>query len=167
MKISVVGIGFVGLPLAAAFSSMGSRVCCLDTDAKKIENLKKGILPINEPGLEPLVAEGLKHNLLDFTTDYDQALDGCDILFIAVGTPPGNDGSADLQYVKSVARTVGQKITRPLIVADKSTVPVGTADFVRSIIQSELDVRKVAVDFWVVSNPEFMAEGREIGRAHV
>jgi len=162
MKISVVGIGFVGLPLAAAFSSMGSRVRCLDTDAKKIENLKKGILPINEAGLELLVLEGLKHKLLEFTTDYDQALDGCDVLFIAVGTPPGNDGSADLQYVESVARMVGQKITKPLIVADKSTVPVGTADFVRSIIQEELDKRGVAVDFWVVSNPEFMAEGRAV-----
>lgn len=162
MKISVVGIGFVGLPLAAAFASMGSRVCCLDNDAQKIAGLKKGILPITEPGLEALVLEGLKHNLLDFTTDYDAALEECDILFIAVGTPPGNDGSADLQYVESVARTVGQKITRPLIIADKSTVPVGTADFVRETIQKELDARGAAIDFWVVSNPEFMAEGRAV-----
>lgn len=162
MKISVVGIGFVGLPLAAAFASMGNRVCCLDNDANKIEDLKKGILPINEPGLESLVLEGLKHNLLDFTVDYDSALNGCDVLFIAVGTPPGNDGSADLQYVESVARTVGQKITMPLIVADKSTVPVGTAKLVRKIIQEEIDRRGVVVDFWVVSNPEFMAEGRAV-----
>ncbi|MDR3583415.1 MAG: UDP-glucose/GDP-mannose dehydrogenase family protein [Candidatus Pacebacteria bacterium] len=162
MKITVVGIGFVGLPLAAAFSSMGSRVCCLDNDAKKIEGLKKGILPITEPGLEPLVLEGLKHKLLDFTTDYDAALADCDILFIAVGTPSGNDGSADLQYVEKVAHTIGQKITKPLIVADKSTVPVGTADLVKKIIQEELDKRGAAVDFWVVSNPEFMAEGRAV-----
>lgn len=162
MKISVVGIGFVGLPLAAAFASMGNRVVCLDTDAKKIERLKDGEMPINEPGLEPLVLEGLKHNLLDFTTDYDKALSDCDILFIAVGTPPGADGSADLQYVESVAHTVGQKMGKPLIVVDKSTVPVGTAKFVQGIIQSELDRRGEKIDFWVVSNPEFMAEGRAV-----
>lgn len=162
MKIGVVGIGFVGLPLAAAFASMGSRVQCLDSDAKKIENLKKGIMPIAEPGLEALVLEGLKHNLLNFTTDYDEVLAQCDILFIAVGTPPGDDGSADLRYVESVARTIGKKITHPLIIADKSTVPVGTAQFVRAIIQQELDKRGVAVDFWVASNPEFMAEGRAV-----
>lgn len=160
MKITVVGIGFVGLPLAAALASMGSRVHCLDSDAKKIENLKKGIMPIAEPGLEALVLEGLKHNLLHFTTDYGSALENCEVLFIAVGTPPGNDGSADLRYVESVAHSVGKKITQPLIIADKSTVPVGTAEFVRGIIQEELDKRAVAVDFWVVSNPEFMAEGR-------
>ena len=161
-SIGVVGIGFVGLPLAAAFASMGRRVYCLDTDVKKIENLKKGMIPINEPGLEPLVADGLKHHLLHFTTDYDEVLSQSEIIFIAVGTPPGDDGSADLRYVESVARTIGQKMTKPLIVADKSTVPVGTADFVHKVIQEELHKRGLEIDFWVVSNPEFMAEGRAV-----
>lgn len=162
MKISVVGIGFVGLPLAAAFSSMGNQVCCLDNDAAKIAGLKEGILPISEAGLEALVLEGLQHNLLDFTTDYDKALADCDVLFVAVGTPPGDDGSADLQYIKAVAHTIGKKMTGPLIVANKSTVPVGTANLVRSIIQEELDKRDEIFDFCVVSNPEFMAEGRAV-----
>ncbi|EKE10987.1 MAG: hypothetical protein ACD_15C00162G0003 [uncultured bacterium] len=162
MKITVVGIGFVGLPLAAAFASMGNQVYCLDNDIEKIENLKKGIMPISEPGLDGLVMEGMKHNLLNFTNDYDEALADCEILFIAVGTPPGDDGSADLRYVESVAHTIGRKIARPLIVVDKSTVPVGTAAFVHKAIQEELEKRKTSVDFWVVSNPEFMAEGRAV-----
>jgi UDPglucose 6-dehydrogenase len=162
MKIGVIGIGFVGLPLAAAFAKMGNTVYCLDNDAKKIENLKKGILPIDEPGLETLVTEGMKHGLLKFTTDYDETLGNAEVLFIAVGTPPGDDGSADLRYVESVARTIGQKMTHPLIVADKSTVPVGTANMVRGIIQEELDKREAKIDFWVISNPEFMAEGRAV-----
>lgn len=162
MKIGVIGIGFVGLPLAAAFAKMGNSVYCLDTDAKKIENLKKGILPIDEAGLEELVERGMKHKLLHFTTDYDETLAHAEIIFVAVGTPPGDDGSADLRYVESVAHEIGSRMKRPLIVADKSTVPVGTADKVKAIIQEELDKRGEKIDFHVVSNPEFMAEGRAV-----
>jgi UDPglucose 6-dehydrogenase len=165
MKIGVIGIGFVGLPLAAAFAEMGNEVYCLDTDAKKIENLKKGILPIEETGLESLVAHGFEHNLLRFTTDYDQTVKNAEIIFIAVGTPPGDDGSADLRYVESVASEIGKRMEKrpePLIVADKSTVPVGTAEKVKAIIQGELDKRGEKIEFHVVSNPEFMAEGRAV-----
>lgn len=160
MRIGVIGIGFVGLPLAAAFADMGNTIYCLDTDAKKIENLKKGVIPINEPGLEPLVLKGIEHKLLNFTTDYDETLSNSDIIFIAVGTPPGDDGSADLQYVRAVAKEIGSRMTKPLIIADKSTVPVGTAEVVKGIIQEELAKRNLDLEFHVVSNPEFMAEGR-------
>lgn len=162
MKIGVIGIGFVGLPLAAAFAKMGNSVYCLDTDAKKINNLKKGILPIDEAGLEELVEKGTKLNLLHFTTDYDETLEHAEVIFVAVGTPPGDDGSADLRYVESVAHEIGKRMKRPLIVADKSTVPVGTADRVKAIIQEELDQRGEKIEFHVVSNPEFMAEGRAV-----
>jgi UDPglucose 6-dehydrogenase len=165
MKIGVVGIGFVGLPLAAAFAEMGNEVYCLDTDAKKIENLKNGILPIEEAGLESLVKRGFEHSLLHFTTDYDDTVKNAEIIFIAVGTPPGDDGSADLRYVESVAREVGKRMekrTEPLIVADKSTVPVGTAEKVKAIISEELEKRGEKIEFHVVSNPEFMAEGRAV-----
>lgn len=162
MKIGVVGIGFVGLPLAAAFADMGNEVCCLDTDAKKIDGLKKGIVPINEPDLEELVSKGIEHKLLNFTTDYNEALASSEIIFIAVGTPPGEDGNADLRFVESVAREIGSRMQHYLIVADKSTVPVGTAERVREIIQSELDKRNASIKFDVISNPEFMAEGRAV-----
>ncbi len=162
MKIGVIGIGFVGLPLAAAFADMGNHVYCLDTDAKKIEGLKNGVIPINEPGLEPLVVKGLEHKLLNFTTDYSETLQNSEIIFIAVGTPPGEDGSADLRFVENVAHEIGSRMTKPLIIADKSTVPVGTAERVRSIIKEELDKRGAAIDFHVISNPEFMAEGRAV-----
>ncbi|KKR22163.1 MAG: UDP-glucose 6-dehydrogenase [Candidatus Moranbacteria bacterium GW2011_GWA2_39_41] len=162
MKIGVIGIGFVGLPLAASFAKMGNSVYCLDTDAKKIEGLKNGILPINEAGLEDLVEFGMKHNLLHFTTDYDETLANAEIVFVAVGTPPGQDGSADLRYVESVAHEVGSRMKNPVIVVDKSTVPVGTADKVKAIIQAELDKRGEKIEFHVVSNPEFMAEGRAV-----
>jgi len=162
MKVGVVGIGFVGLPLAAAFAEMGNEIWCLDTDAKKIEGLKNGILPIEEPGLESLVKKGAEHKLLHFTTDYDETLANAEIVFIAVGTPPGDDGSADLRYVEGVAREIGSRMKHPLIVADKSTVPVGTAERVKAIIQGELDKRGENIEFHVVSNPEFMAEGRAV-----
>ena len=162
MKIGVVGIGFVGLPLAAAFADMGNEIWCLDVDAKKIENLKKGILPIEEPGLDALVKRGMDQNLLHFTTDYDDTLSNAEIVFIAVGTPPGDDGSADLRYVESVAKEIGSRMTHPLIIADKSTVPVGTAEKVRALVQKELDTRGEKIEFHVVSNPEFMAEGRAV-----
>ncbi len=162
MKIGVVGIGFVGLPLAAAFADMGNEIWCLDVDMKKIENLKKGILPIEEPGLAALVKRGMDQNLLHFTSDYDDTLLSAEIVFIAVGTPPGDDGSADMRYVESVAHEIGRRMTHPLIVADKSTVPVGTAEKVRALIQSELDMRGEQIEFHVISNPEFMAEGRAV-----
>lgn len=162
MKIGVIGIGFVGLPLAAAFAEMGNYVHCLDVDAKKIAGLRKGRVPINEPGLDDLVASGLERKLLHFTTDYDDVLTDSEIVFIAVGTPPGADGSADLQYVDSVAREIGRRMTTPLIVADKSTVPVGTAERVQKLIRAELKKRKKRITFHVVSNPEFMAEGRAV-----
>lgn len=162
MKIGVIGIGFVGLPLAAAFADMGNYIYCLDNDAKKINKLKKGIIPINEPGLDALVERGIRHNLLNFTTDYNKVLKNCEIIFIAVGTPPGADGSADLQYVEKVASEIGKRMTHPLIVADKSTVPVGTAERVKEIIQKELNKRKENIEFHVISNPEFMAEGRAV-----
>ena len=120
---------------------MGNEIWCLDTDAKKIEGLKNGILPIEEPGLESLVKKGAEHKLLHFTTDYDETLANAEIVFIAVGTPPGDDGSADLRYVEGVAREIGSRMKHPLIVADKSTVPVGTAERVKAIIQGELDKR--------------------------
>ncbi len=162
MKIGVIGIGFVGLPLAAAFADMGNEIWCLDVDAKKIENLKKGILPIEEPGLDSLVKKGMEQNLLHFTSDYNDTLTNAEIVFIAVGTPPGDDGSADLRYVESVAKEIGSRMTHSLIVADKSTVPVGTAEKVKALIQSELDKRGEKIAFHVISNPEFMAEGRAV-----
>lgn len=162
MKIGVVGIGFVGLPLAAAFADMGNEIWCLDVDTKKIENLKKRILPIEEPGLDALVKRGMDQNLLHFTSDYDDTLSNAEIVFIAVGTPPGQDGSADLRYVESVAKEIGSRMTHPLIIADKSTVPVGTAEKVKALIQKELDTRGEKIEFHVVSNPEFMAEGRAV-----
>lgn len=160
MKIGVIGIGFVGLPLAAAFADMGNTVYCLDTDERKIEGLKAGKMPINEPGLESLVLKGIEHKLLNFTTDYIETLNNSEIVFIAVGTPPGEDGSADLSFVENVARKIGSLMTRPLIIADKSTVPVGTAERVKEIISEELEKRNIKIEFHVVSNPEFMAEGR-------
>lgn len=162
MKVGVIGIGFVGLPLAAAFAEMGNTVYCLDTDAKKIEKMKQGILPIDEPGLQEMVQNGLDHGLLKFTTDYQETLDNGEIIFIAVGTPPGLDGSADLQYVESVAHEIGSRMTKPLIVVDKSTVPVGTSEKVKLIIATELQKRNLSLEFHVVSNPEFMAEGRAV-----
>lgn len=162
MKVGVIGIGFVGLPLAAAFAEMGNTVYCLDNDAKKIEKLKQGLSPIDEPGLNEMLQKGLDHKLLNFTTDYQETVDNSEVIFIAVGTPPGQDGSADLQYVKAVAKEIGQRMTKAVIVADKSTVPVGTAEIVRGIIAEELKQRGLDIKFHVVSNPEFMAEGRAV-----
>lgn len=162
MNIGVIGIGFVGLPLAAAFADMGNVVHCLDVDKKKIDGLRKGRVPINEPGLDSLVRSGLERKLLRFTTDYDTVLADSEVVFIAVGTPPGADGAADLQYVECVAREIGARMTKPLIIANKSTVPVGTAERVRATVKEELKKRKKRVTFHVVSNPEFMAEGRAV-----
>ncbi len=162
MNITIIGTGFVGLPMAAALAEVGNNVVCLDTDARKIEMLDRGEMPLYEPGLEPLVLKNVKEGRLEFTTEYEKAVShGC-ILFIAVGTPPDEDGSADLRYVLSVAKSIGEHMKEYKVIADKSTVPVGTAERVRSEIKKALDSRGVNLEFDVVSNPEFMAEGRAV-----
>jgi UDPglucose 6-dehydrogenase len=162
MKITVVGTGYVGLVSGTCFAEMGNTVCCIDVDQKKIEGLKKGIIPIYEPGLEAMVLRNTANGNLTFSTDLASKLHDTDIAFIAVGTPMGEDGSADLKYVLQVAQTIGDHMTRPLLVVDKSTVPVGTADQVRQTIQAALDKRGLSIDFHVLSNPEFLKEGDAI-----
>lgn len=162
MKISVIGTGYVGLVTGVCFAEMGNSVICVDIDEQKINNLKKGILPIYEPGLEKIAIHNYEDQRLDYTTDLQYALDNSSVCFIAVGTPMGEDGSADLQYVLGVASSIGQKMTKHMIVVDKSTVPVGTADKVRRAIQKELDDRKSDLTFDVVSNPEFLKEGAAV-----
>ncbi|MEM9075518.1 MAG: UDP-glucose/GDP-mannose dehydrogenase family protein [Bacteroidota bacterium] len=162
MKLIVIGTGYVGLVSGTCFAEMGNEVTCIDVDKQKIENLKKGIIPIYEPGLEPMVNRNVANKTLKFNTNLSENLNNCDIAFIAVGTPMGEDGSADLQYVLSVASEIGQNIQKPLIVVNKSTVPVGTADKVTEVIRFELDKRGVSIDFNVVSNPEFLKEGDAI-----
>lgn len=162
MKLSIVGTGYVGLVSGTCFAEMGNTVYCVDTDKKKVENLHKGIIPIYEPGLDDLVHNNVKKGNLFFTTEIKEALEKTDIIFIAVGTPTGEDGSADLQYVLAVAQSIGALMEHDLIVVDKSTVPVGTADLVIKTIQTELDKRKVDYKFHVVSNPEFLKEGAAI-----
>ena len=162
MKLAIIGTGYVGLVTGACFSEMGSKVTCVDVDEKKIENLKNGILPIYEPGLENMVADNYKEGLLQFTTSIEQAAEEAGIFFIAVGTPPGEDGSADLKYVLDVAAQIGRCITEYAVIVDKSTVPVGTADKVRQTVKQELLERNANIDFDVVSNPEFLKEGAAI-----
>tara|TARA_R110002049_G_scaffold246502_1_gene420595 strand:- start:2845 stop:4173 length:1329 start_codon:yes stop_codon:yes gene_type:complete len=162
MNLTVIGTGYVGLVSGTCFAEMGNTVTCIDVDTKKIENLKQGIIPIYEPGLEAMVNRNIKNKSLHFSTDLSSHLEKCDITFIAVGTPMGNDGSADLKYVLQVAKDIGKHMTHNLIVVDKSTVPVGTADKVKTTIQEELNKRKVSIDFHVVSNPEFLKEGDAI-----
>ena len=162
MKITVVGTGYVGLVSGTCFAEMGNTVCCIDVDQKKIEGLKKGIIPIYEPGLEAMVLRNTANGNLTFSTDLANKLNDTDIAFIAVGTPMGEDGSADLKYVLQVAQTIGDHMTHPLLVVDKSTVPVGTADQVRQTIQAALDKRGLSIDFHVLSNPEFLKEGDAI-----
>ncbi|MEY3038973.1 MAG: UDP-glucose dehydrogenase family protein [Flavobacteriaceae bacterium] len=162
MKITVVGTGYVGLVSGTCFAEMGNTVCCIDVDQKKIEGLKKGIIPIYEPGLEAMVLRNTANGNLTFSTDLASKLNDTDIAFIAVGTPMGEDGSADLKYVLQVAQTIGDHMTHPLLVVDKSTVPVGTADQVRQTIQAALDKRGLSIDFHVLSNPEFLKEGDAI-----
>ncbi len=161
MNLTIIGTGYVGLVSGTCFAEMGNTVTCIDIDEKKIENLKKGIIPIYEPGLEEMVARNVKNKTLHFDTQL-ASLKKCDIAFIAVGTPMGEDGSADLQFVLQVARSIGQNMVNRLIIVDKSTVPVGTADKVKAVIQEELDKRKVSIEFHVVSNPEFLKEGDAI-----
>jgi len=162
MKLSMVGTGYVGLVTGTCFAEMGNNVICVDIDENKIEKLKQGIIPIYEPGLETMVKENYKRGTLEFTTDIKEALEKTDIIFIAVGTPQGEDGSADLQYVLKVAEDIGKYMTHEMVVVDKSTVPVGTADKVKETIQKELDKRGVKIPFEVVSNPEFLKEGSAI-----
>jgi len=159
MNITVVGSGYVGLVTGTCFAEMGNHVTCIDIDQKKIEQLKEGIIPIYEPGLESMVLKNVENGSLHFSTNIEDGLKKSKIVFIAVGTPMGEDGSADLQYVLSVANEIGRKIKKPLIVVDKSTVPVGTADKVADEIEKELKKRKEDIEFHVVSNPEFLKEG--------
>ncbi|RKF02820.1 UDPglucose 6-dehydrogenase [Tenacibaculum lutimaris] len=162
MKLIVIGTGYVGLVSGTCFSEMGNKVTCVDIDQEKINKLHKGIIPIYEPGLEKMVLKNVEKQNLFFTTKLEEAIEEAEIVFIAVGTPMGEDGSADLQYVLAVAKEIGQKMNHRLIVVDKSTVPVGTADKVKATIQAELDKRNVAIEFDVVSNPEFLKEGDAI-----
>ena len=162
MKVAVVGTGYVGLVTGTCFSSMGNDVWCVDVDEKKIENLKAGIIPIYEPGLTEMVQKNYEMKSLNFTTDIKEALDVCNICFIAVGTPMGEDGSADLRYVLSVAESIGKYMSHHMYVVDKSTVPVGTAEKVRQTIQAELKKRGSQLTFDVISNPEFLKEGSAV-----
>ena len=162
MNLTVIGTGYVGLVSGTCFAEMGNTVTCIDVDKKKIENLEKGIIPIYEPGLESMVVRNYENKTLRFSTKLSENLEKCDVAFIAVGTPMGDDGSADLQYVLQVAKEIGQNMSHSLIVVDKSTVPVGTADKVRETIQAELDKRNLDLSFEVVSNPEFLKEGDAI-----
>ncbi|MDL2285673.1 UDP-glucose/GDP-mannose dehydrogenase family protein [Desulfovibrio sp. OttesenSCG-928-F07] len=159
MNLCMVGTGYVGLVSAACFAEMGNNVCCVDVNPQVVEKLENGIIPIFEPGLEPMVLHNYSQGRLKFTTKLEEGLENADVLFVCVGTPSRPDGSADLKYVKAVAAEVGQKIKKPIIVVDKSTVPVGTADMVRKIIKGELDKRGVDIEFDVASNPEFLKEG--------
>ena len=162
MNIAIVGTGYVGLVSGTCFSDMGINVTCVDVDQTKIENLKNGIIPIYEPGLEEMVKKNIKSRRLKFETDLTKVLDDVDVVFSAVGTPPDEDGSADLKYVLAVARTIGQHINKYTVVVTKSTVPVGTAAKVKATIQAEIDKRGVNVEFDVASNPEFLKEGAAI-----
>lgn len=162
MKLTVVGTGYVGLVSGTCFSEMGNKVTCVDIDQEKINKLNQGIIPIFEPGLEKMVLKNVEKKNLFFTTNIQGALQEAEIVFIAVGTPMGEDGSADLQYVLAVANEIGEKMNHNLIVVNKSTVPVGTADKVKATIQSALNKRNKTIKFEVVSNPEFLKEGDAI-----
>lgn len=162
MKIAIVGTGYVGLVTGTCFSEMGTDVTCIDIDATKISNLEKGVIPIYEPGLEEMVLRNHKAGRLKFNTSLTSCLDNVEVIFSAVGTPPDEDGSADLRYVLDVARAIGQNINGYVLVVTKSTVPVGTAQKVKQTIQEELDKRGVSISFDVASNPEFLKEGNAI-----
>jgi len=162
MKIAVVGTGYVGLVTGTCFAEVGIDVTCIDIDEKKIANLHKGILPIYEPGLEEMVSRNVEKGRLHFSTNLGEAIKGCDVAFIAVGTPPGEDGSADLKYVLAVARAIGENMNGYGVIVTKSTVPVGTAAKVRAELEKALEKRGVDIDFDVASNPEFLKEGAAI-----
>jgi len=162
MKVTIVGSGYVGLVSGACLADVGNDVLCMDADQDKIENLKRGNIPIYEPGLEDLITTNASEGRLQFTTDLGEAVTFGEAVFIAVGTPPDEDGAADLQHVLAVARGIGDALTEYRVIINKSTVPVGTAEKVRSAVQSGLDARGVEVNFSVVSNPEFLKEGAAI-----
>jgi len=159
-QICVVGVGYVGLVTAACFADLGNRVNALDVNEQRVENLKKGIMPIYEPGLEELVARNVKAGRITFTTSYKDALKGTEYAFIAVGTPSGVNGEADLQYVAAAAKSIAENMTAPLVVINKSTVPIGTGDWVADIVKKS---QPRPIDFSVVSCPEFLREGSAIG----
>lgn len=162
MKVTVFGTGYVGLVTGACLADVGYDVLCVDIDRHKVENLKLGVIPIYEPGLESVVKQAMQNGLLNFTTDMDHAVSHGDLQFIAVGTPPGEDGSADLQYVVAVAKTIGERINSYKVVVNKSTVPVGTAEIVEVTLAEQLQKRGSLIDFDVVSNPEFLKEGAAV-----
>jgi len=162
MKLSIIGTGYVGLVTGTCFAEMGNRVYCVDNNNEKIENLKKGIIPIYEPGLSDLVIQNYSNENLFFTSDIKKAIEKSNVCFIAVGTPMDKDGSADLKYVLSVAESIGQYIDHDMIIVNKSTVPVGTADKVKAVIQAEMGKRRVNHKVSIVSNPEFLKEGSAI-----
>ncbi len=162
MKISIVGTGYVGLVSGTCFADVGVNVTCVDIDEQKIENLKNGVIPIYEPGLETMVHDNIEKGRLFFTTSIKESLENSDVVFIAVGTPPDEDGSADLKYVLEVARQIGRNINHYMVVVTKSTVPIGTAKKVKAAINDELEKRGVEVEFDVASNPEFLKEGNAI-----
>ena len=158
-NIAVVGVGYVGLVTGAGFADLGNKVCCVDIDEDKINTLLAGDVPIFEPGLHEMTERNVKSNRLSFTTDYAVALEEAEYVFIAVGTPEGVDGEADLKYVGQAAKTIAQTMKHPLIIINKSTVPVGTGDWVADIVRTH---QPEPIDFWVVSNPEFLREGAAI-----
>lgn len=162
MKIAVIGTGYVGLVTGTCFAEVGIEVVCIDVDQKKIDNLKKGIMPIYEPGLEEMVLRNMEKERIKFSTNLAESIKGCEVAFIAVGTPPGEDGSADLKYVIAVAGEIGQNIDEFCVVVTKSTVPVGTAEKVKNAVQEELTNRNSEIKFAVASNPEFLKEGAAI-----
>ena len=162
MNIAIVGTGYVGLVTGTCFAEMGVHVTCVDIDAEKIERLKNGIIPIYEPGLAPMVKRNVEAGRLDFTTSLADIIDDVEVVFSAVGTPPDEDGSADLHYVLDVAREFGRSIKKYTILVTKSTVPVGTAALVRAEIEKELAARGEAIEFDVASNPEFLKEGAAV-----
>src|SRR5690606_9540887 len=158
-QICVVGVGYVGLVTAACFADLGNKVVALDVDEKRIENLKKGIMPIYEPGLDELVKRNVNASRIKFTTSYKEALNGAAYAFIAVGTPSGEDGSADLKYVEAAAKSIAENMSAPLVLINKSTVPIGTGDWVADIVKS---AQPKPIEFAVVSCPEFLREGSAI-----
>jgi len=162
MKVSIIGTGYVGLVSGTCFAEIGLDVTCIDIDEQKINNLKKGIIPIYEPGLSEMVQQNISKGRLHFSTSIAETIQHCDVIFSAVGTPPGADGSADLQQVKAVAKEIGKHMNNYILVVTKSTVPVGTAQKVKEVIRKELEKRKVTFDFDVASNPEFLKEGDAI-----
>ena len=162
MKIAVVGTGYVGLVTGACFAEMGNNTVCVDIDEQKLAGLRQGILPIHEPGLEQMVVANRSAGRLVFSSDLSAAISDAEVVFIAVGTPPHEDGSADLSHVLAVAKSIGQNLQHPIVVVNKSTVPIGTADKVSEVLRAELDQRGVDIDFDVVSNPEFLREGSAV-----